>query len=1015
MKRKNMLLGLILVFALSMSVFMAACVNDNPAETSGTESSGTTESTSGTDSNNTTETTAESTSSETTSEATSETTEGTRPMDKTPVDELGIPVDTGEESETESETQNNNNNNRCHPRYAMDDGYHWSPACNVCGKNAGTKKLHTIICDIEDEGDLLLYTYYCSVCDYVIDRIEVPFNLNLYVSPDDLLLSTHSFGKVPENFVFLSSNDGVISSEYISEAGNGASATIFSDATNAISTGKYLVMKIKLNSGRTSFKIDISSIEAYRQTSQTTNQPAATATVDVMTPGWSTVIIDVSKIVNGNTGYTPSSNGEYYLHELKIVMDGVSTLATGETFKIAYVGFCNTQQEARDFAKSENVRYIYNDIANSGAPDIIDGTPCNHTYQYIGEGGGQHYSEACTICKDDGGAIDHKYSYKAEYDENGMLLGYSINCICGVGKETNWTFKDGSILNFYSAPGQTANNWATTSSIKTEGGMVFTRVTFTNGSGSFKFDSETSNGFVNYDNGDAMKKDFDELVGGSGKYMVFKFRLSNAQKLAHISIGASADGATLPYDEGQVLGSPNIRYIANTPAGWNVMVIDVTTFDSNYYPANDESIKRATFGMKLNGAKNEYIDIAYFAVVNNWDAVMTLLGEENLETVKFVPNWKTPSTDVERAFDGTCIGDNHVIAEEKSNIVITDSVIADHCYTCTVTRSCTGEKCDYVESKQDNVIIDHNIISQEGSNIRTYPDVKTNDLCYSYSREDYCTVCQRVVAQSEGTVGHALGLPKVENGVYTYTCSEDKCKHSISLIPDMSGVNFYSAPGQMLNLWGTANSEGGDALGLNNTKLSCLMLDSEGVYTKVYMYDKGTVFVANDSVDASNHYEYNKNDDVINNPGTGAEVATDLLNGGCGNYAVLKIRTNNIGSVKFGITTDKVTDKAVIPAELEERDTADITSGEFVTYVIDISELASAEAEKVRIILRGDDTAQSGACLDVAYVAICEDWTAIANIIGDDDVLSLGAWGNGEATAYTNAQVQDKAAAEVAP
>ncbi len=1044
MKRKNLLLTLFLVLALSLSLFAVACDTNKPEETTKNEGTSNTESgsvkpqesessetesksepTSESGSDPTSESESDPTSesesdpvseseSEPISETDSETEPATRPVVNTPVDELGCPVDPDEETEAESETKKDPNAGRCHPRYAADDEYHWSPACDVCGKNAGTPKIHSIICDVEDEGDLLLYTYYCGVCDYVIKSIEVPFNLNLYISPEDLLEVSHNFGTDPKKFVFLSTNDGAPSAEYISEKGMGSSITLFSDDANAIATGKYLVMKIKLNNGRVSFKLDVSTVDAYRKVSQTTKQATVSAVVDGLSSGWSTVIIDLSKLTSGDLGYIPSSTGDYYLHQLKITLDGSSSVAQGESVKIAYAAFCNSEKEAREFAKDEYCRYIYRDLLSSAQPDSKDGTPCNHKYTWVANGA-QHNSDPCPICKDNGGAVDHKYSYTANYADNGMLLGYSLKCVCGKGVTPDWTFAEGSVLNYYSGPGQMSTNWASVSSIKTEGDMVFTRLVFTNGSASCKFDNGSNTSYVNKNDGGAMREGFDTLVGGSGRYIVFKFRLSNAKKMSHLALGAYAQGAALPYNEGQVLGKPNFRHIVNTPEGWNVMVIDTSTFDSNYYPSNDPNVAAATFGLKLSGSKDEYIDVAYFAVVNNWDGVMTLLADENLTTVKFSPEWDQTASDVERAFDGSCIGNAHVIATKHEDVVWPDEVNKDVCFTCNVIRYCTGEKCGIIESEAPNTVIKHNIVSQEGGDNRKYPDTTVNDYCYTYSKEDYCTVCDKVVDNSEGAVGHSMKLPEDRGDKYVYICSDPKCAHSISIEYGAEGVNFNSMPGQIVNLWGTTQTAGGTSLQGAKTKLTNIIADADGIYTRIHIKDNmPTVYVANGTVADSNHWEYSMHtaDNAEEFAGTGADVSTDLLTGGCGKYAVLKIRVNNVGSVKFGVTTDKVTETVTIPKYLDARDTNDGMSEEFITYVVDISSLANDEAEKVRVILRGDDTSKSGAYIDVAYMAICEDWAAIANVIGSDDVVSLQAWGNDAGTAYTNAEVQQMASGE---
>ncbi|MBQ4091570.1 MAG: hypothetical protein IJC64_04570, partial [Clostridia bacterium] len=994
--------------------------------------------------------------------------EETQPKPDEPVvpEEPKIPDDPDEETENENPVSNITQRQPCHPNHAIDDLYHWSPECDgVCddpectkcstggthhkAKNAGAKSEHVLYCEVEDQGDVILYTYFCRDCKYEINSMEVPTDLTMYFSPDDLMNCTQHLATMPE-FVRISPADGVMSTEFKSESGMATTINIFQDDGNSVSTGKYLIMKIKLNTGRTSFKLEVASMEAYRRKSGVASATAV-ATIGGVTPGWSTVIVDLSKIVMGDKGYLPDSNGEYCLNTVKVTLDGVSAVAKNDTVEIAYVGFCETLAEARAFAADEHVRYVYSDVSATPFPDIIDGTPCRHNYSPAGEGSSKHYSDPCDVCKDKGGLLDHKYTYTDTLDENGMCLGYKFECVCGMGQEVEFDLPEGSILNYVSAPGKVINNWETRPVTMTEDGVIFTRVYSNNDHGSVVFRGCIDTGFNNRGVGYAIS-DVEPLVGGSGRYAVLKFRLGG-DSINYLQLGAYNGSDELVNKQSKNAGFiyekiQSRRSTKDMTDEWQVVVIDIAAaYDSKLYPAQDATLEAASFGLKLWGAgigEDDYVDIAFFAVASDWGAVETILTNEGLAEVTYASKWMYTDSkhDVTRTFDGKCASaSDHLAGVRDVNKVFPDAYNADLCYTCRRETYCTNELCDsFVSEGTDNVQVGHDIVISEKENTRTYLGGENDSVCYTYGATYDCVNCTRAPEDGTENGAHLLDRPvlvEYADGGYRLAseCTDEVCTHAkylkyvcanrenhtsyscsneyyAPICPE--GVNYYSAPGQIVNLWATSDNEskGGSAGEYATSEtyrdrkepLGNIIHDENGTYIKVGVYHSASVYLANDTTEYTDHAEFGS--------------ATDLLtpgNGGIGQYVVIKLRTYNLNEgVKLGIVANSGENGAIKEVKTYNvRPASLMNQGEFITYVIQLdSTVLSAEATKVCVKLGTDQSANAGAGFDFGYFAICDSWTEVDRVIGNDDVKYITNWTTDAGVDYTADQVDQKVAQE---
>ena len=227
-------------------------------------------------------------------------------------------------------------------------------------------------------------------------------------------------------------------------------------------------------------------------------------------------------------------------------------------------------------------------------------------------------------------------------------------------------------------------------------------------------------------------------------------------------------------------------------------------------------------------------------------------------------------------------------------------------------------------------------------------------------------------------VDHQLGQPVITTDggdtVYTYTCEDADCGETFTVVSP-EGTNYFSAPGQQVNNWATANSPtAGMDNGSSGTKyiLDTVIADStDGVYVRVYLNQGGHFFLANGTVAAGNHSDKTVDDVIANNEGIGQ-------------YAVFKVRVGGGNtSLGFKITSDTGANIGFAHRE---------PNREFVTYVVDLSGVANADAQKVRVFLQGTTSASgapAGGYMDVAYFAIVDDWSEVVAIVGEDATVKF--------------------------
>ena len=357
--------------------------------------------------------------------------------------------------------------------------------------------MHEVSEKIKDRGDRLAYIYYCTICDYVVYKQELSYDINVYIPPTDLAAA--SCYNIAGTYFF---EDNVGFTRFTSK-GVGAYITAYEDTACEDVSGRYLVMKTRMQGG-SSMSLQVRS-----------NQASSTVTVTASEIGeeWSTLIIDLAAIGNGRTtGYAPDGGGDYYLAHLRIYFDGNTLLPSGGYADISYMTVVETLEDAYAFTNEGDVLYIYNNISSNPFPSI-EGSVCEHSYVYTDSA---HSMSACDRCGAE--ATDNVPHTVTEKINNET---YTYVCECGYTFDTSKVVS--SDVNVFLSPSFIAKHadnsavWSGGELMYEEGGEPFARI--------YGKDKKPSGAYI--DDSQKIWNPYSNGVAITGQYLVIKYRVPN--------------------------------------------------------------------------------------------------------------------------------------------------------------------------------------------------------------------------------------------------------------------------------------------------------------------------------------------------------------------------------------------------------------------------------------------------------------------------------------------------------
>ncbi len=563
--------------------------------------------------------------------------------------------------------------------YIGEDQGHKNAACAICGKPEGIYQNHVYDEKVEDEGDLISYTFRCSVCKYVAYSQEVPYEINSFYSAGELAYTDVS--GLAGAFGF---DSGVGYAAYSAQDGGKMTLTVLANGEAEAPSGRFVVMKVRLPGSQTSFGISLRSVPAYKD-------KKLDVTFDELKAGWITLIVDLTKLAtvedvkkdkvvvaeDAKLGYHPDESGEYYLGDFTVT----GTTLSEEVFGIAYILFCDTIEDAKSFTKDDKTVYIYEDALNS--EPTVDQKPClnpdgtvkEHAY-IINPDGTHTMTEACYQCGL--AAVENEPHTFAQMIWNGEM---TYACKCGAQQ-----FGEGAYINKYISAAEINSKsfchnhfmlnreeelqtdpdgkfeYATYSGKNSTAQMIFVRGGYEND----KYNEKEVNSKFNV---------------GKANYFVMRMRTNDPANLKfniHFGTEAAPLVAGKHLQTGSLLRFPTSLAKENE---WTTYVVDLAAVHSTGYVANEDGTYTITnfFPHILSLSSETTFDIQFMAFVDDWNSEVAALTPD--ETCINVTGANTGT--IVTSKDRKCVG-AHVYADS-----IVEGVHAAVCSICGDTKSVT--------------------------------------------------------------------------------------------------------------------------------------------------------------------------------------------------------------------------------------------------------------------------------------------------------------------------------------
>ena len=563
--------------------------------------------------------------------------------------------------------------------YTSDDNGHWKPACEHCGKAEGKSQNHEIYEKIKDQGDRLAYIYLCSICDHVVFKQELSYDINVYVAPTDLA-ATYCYNYSAAYYFA----DGVGYTRFES-LGAGGIVYAYEDTTCEDVSGRYLVMKMRM-SGANSVNLVLQTVNAA---------DSMRVTPCELPEDWGTVIIDLAKISNGKeSGYIADGGGDYYMSLLHFYLDGNCVIPAGGYLDVSYITVVETIEDAFEFAGEDEILYVYENLLSNPFPQI-HGSACEHVFTYTDE---SHHRDACAECGAE--AIDEPHSV-SEMIDGGT---YTYRCVCGYDFGASKTVSED--VNVFLSPSyiaKLADNaafWSGGVLMQEGDGEAFARIYGRSKNAAGKDITDDQKNFNIYSNGIAV----------TGQYLVIKYRIpdndlryfpdqtkSVTQTQIRMYLSTTRAGAR---DETDSLG---LRVAED--GEWHVAIIDLSRAVGNNSGTSFTAAEDGSYTMKFLqlrlfygglSSENDYTDIAYVAVCDKLEEAKSLVVEDRYYCQNAKDIRATGTGSIVYKENDQCV-DTHAIVEsaEEAEGKVTYSYECSACGSKFASREVSSELVKY--------------------------------------------------------------------------------------------------------------------------------------------------------------------------------------------------------------------------------------------------------------------------------------------------------------------------------
>ena len=363
---------------------------------------------------------------------------------------------------------------------------------------------------------------------------------------------------------------------------------------NSAETGKYLVIKYRLPSDNPTAQHTVHWYAKSNASGSTWSICEINAPQD---DKWHTVVVDLDQLTSDTTGFMPSTDGKYYANTIWFRPLSYSKQGTTEdTMDIAYIAMCNDLSDVSELVDEETyerhasktlstlVTTATNECLQHNAIETLTATTCSYE---------------CGFCEKDLGSTNIE----------GLNYYRSANQL--------WTsdYSSGHFAFGNSVSGKRVGQYMT------EGDVAFSR---------FIINANKGAGHI-YVHGHTQTNPY-AFNGSSGRYLVMKIRSSGNIKytldMATVAGGQKATGSR----SASGLGIDN---------QWQTIVFDLTWFAN--YTAYSNSTDGLVFRITCSGGTigQDYIDISYFAIVDDLEEAQQIIGEDTYQYYKKGVGWNT--------------------------------------------------------------------------------------------------------------------------------------------------------------------------------------------------------------------------------------------------------------------------------------------------------------------------------------------------------------------------------------
>ena len=414
---------------------------------------------------------------------------------------------------------------------------------------------------------------------------------------------------------------------------------------------RYLIIKIRV--GENGLGQTYVQLYAPSNLSSSQNYGNAGLQIKVSEDGqWHTIVVDLAERV-ASGGYNLKDGG-YDLSTVYIRPFGnKQSAAVGNTdvyVDMAYLAICDSLSDVAKLVGGDTYEWSVSSTANeirntadlpTGGDDPEPPTQTETKTETETEAETEKEPEKLNIPAVEPSKGCAKCNVKVTQNGN----KYTWKCAACNTVYDEMTLSDA--VNYYTAVGQfNTSAWAATVSnrIYADGDVLYQRFSITNHGATIPLvtSGNVKNGYLV------------DSKGGNGRYFVFKMRTVNVEALAWRITATTASGtATDPS------GSYLARREAMPEGEWVVYVVDIAALlaaesrITTYGTAGNPDLTRIAagfmYGHNLGGTVTDaYLDIAYFAVCDNWEEIESVVGDDKV----ILTDWKNNTSDKKLSSSG---------------------------------------------------------------------------------------------------------------------------------------------------------------------------------------------------------------------------------------------------------------------------------------------------------------------------------------------------------------------------